>query len=89
MPFVMNFGVLNHESFNHCFCNWACFILVDFYTRVELNMFLHICSSCGGIGGGVRLKKGEMEVKRMSWFASNLVCILREEETGRDDSESL
>jgi hypothetical protein len=67
MPFVMmNFEVLNHESFNHSFCNWARFIHVDFYTRVELNMFLHICSSCDGIGGDVRLIKGD-EVKRMSW----------------------
>lgn len=59
MPFAMNSEVLNHESFNHCF--WACFIYVDFYSRVELNMFLDIYNSCSRIGGGVRLGKEKMK----------------------------
>jgi hypothetical protein len=37
------------------------FQILDFDTRVELNMSLCICDSYGGMGGGIGIERGEIK----------------------------
>lgn len=74
MVFVMNSKVPNHWSFNRRF--WACFVNIYFILGMLYTCkiwhwswtkhVIHICSSCGEIGGCVRIEKGEMK-RRGKW----------------------
>ena len=65
---VMNLEVLNHLNFSHSFfggfLNTREFWNLDFNARVILNMYFTFLVVVAGIGGGLRIERGEIKWRR-------------------------